>query len=245
MFVKAFHTSFTNDCAHNRVTLRILENWTECRNCKVTHFCKRLHNCLTILILANPRRRACFRYDGKVYSIDLRGSTSLQLQKVPCSRKRSANGTAISEFAPGLFLLLMFGLFPVVDAVCIGVDYASARYLNELQLREAQKLPRSKAIDTNGSVIKTIPLQWRKTLLGGLANTDEPPITKIEYRPVPWQPVGSNQTENFWFVNISTTVSFRPPLAILFFKGVPGLGSPITFSVVGRRPVENNRFLNE
>jgi hypothetical protein len=158
---------------------------------------------------------------------------------------RSASGTAMSEFAPGLFLLLMFGLFPVVDAICIGIDYASARYLNELQLREAQKLPRSKVIDGNGTVLKTIPDQWRRTLLGGLANPDQQPVTQVEYKPVPWQPVGSNQTADFWFVNISTTVSFRPALAILFFNGVPGLGSPITFSVVGRRPVENNRFLNE
>lgn len=169
----------------------------------------------------------------------------MRLQKALRMDMRSASGTAMSEFAPGLFLLLMFGLFPVVDAICIGIDYASARYLNELQLREAQKLPRSKVIDGNGTVLKTIPYQWRRTLLGGLANPDQQPVTQIEYKPVPWQPVGSNQTADFWFVNISTTVSFRPALAILFFNGVPGLGSPITFSVVGRRPVENNRFLNE
>jgi len=169
----------------------------------------------------------------------------LRLQKALRMDKRSESGTAMSEFAPGLFLLLMFGLFPVVDAICIGIDYASARYLNELQLREAQKLPRSKVIDGNGTVLKTIPEHWRRTLLGGLANPDQQPVTQIEYKPVPWQPVGSNQTADFWFVNISTTVSFRPALAILFFNGVPGLGSPITFSVVGRRPVENNRFLNE
>jgi hypothetical protein len=158
---------------------------------------------------------------------------------------RSRKGTAISEFAPGLFLLLMFGLFPIVDAVCIGIDYGSARYLNELQLREAQKLPRSKAIDMNGSVISGIPDAWRHTLLGGLSATDQKVVTKIEYVPVPWQPVGSNQTVNFWFVNIATTTTFRPPLPIFLFNGVPGLGGPITFSVVGRRPVENNRFLNE
>lgn len=158
---------------------------------------------------------------------------------------RSSKGTAISEFAPGLFLLLMFGFFPIVDAVCIGIDYGSARYLNELQLREAQKLPRSKVIDTSGTVIKTIPDQWRRTLFGGLANSDQKVITKVEYIPVPWQPVGDNQTVNFWFVSVSTTVSFRPPLPIFMFNGVPGLGGPITFSVVGRRPVENNRFLNE
>ncbi len=170
----------------------------------------------------------------------------MQLRRtVPKIFRSSQAGTALSEFAPGLFLLLMFGLFPVLDAILIGVDYASARYLLELQLREAQKLPRSKCIDAKGTVMKVIPDQWRKTLLGGLSNSDELIVTKVGYKPVPWQPVGSNQTVDFWFVTIDTKVSFKPLLSIPFFNGVSGLGSPITFSVSGRRPVENNRFLNE
>ncbi|HEY9715510.1 MAG TPA: hypothetical protein V6C72_18695, partial [Chroococcales cyanobacterium] len=86
---------------------------------------------------------------------------------------------------------------------------------------------------------------WKQGLIGGLANSEQSVNTQVTYTPVPWQPVGSNQTENFWFVSIATTVSFRPFLSIPFFKAVPGLGSPVTFSVSGRRPVENNRFLNE
>ncbi len=47
----------------------------------------------------------------------------------------------------------------------------------------------------------------------------------------------------------SSTLPPQPPSDLPFqfflFNGVPGLGGPITFSVVGRRPVENNRFLNE
>lgn len=159
--------------------------------------------------------------------------------------RRARRGATLSEFAPALFLVLMFGLFPVIDGIFIGADYASARYLNELQLREAQKLPRSQVLTEMGPVIKEIPAQWRSSLLGGLANAAQPVVTKVDYLPVPWQPVGSNQTVNFWFVSIATTVSFRPLLTIPLFTGVPGLGSPITFSVSGRRPVENNRFLNQ
>jgi hypothetical protein len=158
---------------------------------------------------------------------------------------RSRRGATLSEFGPALFLIVIFGLLPVLDAIFIGIDYASARYLNELQLREAQKLPRSSAISPNGPVVVTIPEQWRNSLLGGLANGNQAVVTVINYQPVPWQPVGSNQTENFWFATIETTVSFRPFLTIPFFQMVPGLGAAITFSVSGRRPVENNRFLNE
>lgn len=159
--------------------------------------------------------------------------------------RRSTHGTALSEFAPALFLIIIFGLIPIIDAIFIGVDYASARYLNELQLREAQKLPRSQVLAASGAVMHVIPEAWRHSLLGGLANTDQKVHTKIDYNPVPWQPVGSNQTVNFWFVYATTTVSFRPFLGIALFHGVPGLGAPISFSVTGRRPVENNRFLNE
>ena len=160
-------------------------------------------------------------------------------------RLRVRQGAALSEFGPALFLVLIFGLLPVLDAIFIGIDYASARYLNELQLREAQKLPKSNATSGSGTVMLTIPDEWRHGLLGSSANPDQPVITQIDYKPVPWQPVGSNQTIDFWFVTISTTVSFRPFLKIPFFNAVPGLGAPITFSVAGRRPVENNRFLNE
>ena len=169
----------------------------------------------------------------------------MSLHKNGISRdKRSQRAAALSEFAPALFLLLIFGLFPVIDAIFIGVDYASARYLNELQLREAQKLPRTQCLDEGGIIIKEIPKQWQQSLLGGLHNPDKQVVTKVDYIPVPWQPVGSNQTVNFWFVSITTDVSFRPFLSLPLLTGVPGLGAPISFSVSGRRPVENNRFLN-
>jgi hypothetical protein len=158
---------------------------------------------------------------------------------------RSKKGTALSEFGPAFFLLLTFGLLPLIDVVFSGIDYASAFYLNELQLREAQKLPKSAATDVNGPVIKSVTQNWRAGWLGGLVPPEAQIITAINYKPVPWQPVGSNQEVNFWFVTVSTTASFRPFLTIPFLNGVPGLGAPISFTISGRRPVENNRFLNE
>lgn len=159
-------------------------------------------------------------------------------------RTRSQLGSAMSEFGPAIFLLFVFGFLPVVDFIAMGMNYASAYYLNELQLREAQKVPRSSCIDTNGSVILTIPQSWRNSMLGGLADNDKAVTSQISYQPVPWVPVGSTQTVNLWFVSINTTVSFRPLFAIPFFKGIPGLSAPYSVVVGGRRPVENNRFLN-
>lgn len=163
----------------------------------------------------------------------------------PRLRRRRRAGSALSEFGPALFLLLVFGFLPVIDLIFLGLDYASAYYLVELQLREAQKLPRSMATKETGPVMETIPSSWRNSLLGGLVTNDQGVVTVVDYQPVPWQPVGANQTVNFWFVTVSTTLTFRPLLTIPFLNGIPGLGAPFTFTVGGRRPVENNRFLNE
>jgi hypothetical protein len=161
------------------------------------------------------------------------------------ARPRSKKGSALSEFGPAFFLLLTFGLLPVIDVLAMGVDYAAAFYLNELQLREAQKLPKSVATSEKGPVIEAVPRLWRSGLIGGFSAANTQIVTTVGYKPVPWQPVGQSQTLDFWFVTVSTTASFRPFLTIPFLNGVPGLGSPITYTVAGRRPVENNRFLNE
>lgn len=161
------------------------------------------------------------------------------------TRPRSKKGSALSEFGPAFFLLLTFGLLPLIDVVVIGIDYAAAYYLNEMQLREAQKLPKSVATSEKGPVIEAVPRLWRAGLIGGLTPANTSITTAVGYKPVPWQPVGGAQTLNFWFVTVTTTASFRPLLAIPFLNGIPGLGAPITFTVIGRRPVENNRFLNE
>jgi hypothetical protein len=172
--------------------------------------------------------------------VRVREALALQAHK---KGSRVARGSSLSEFAPALFLIFILGLLPTIDALCIGIDYASAFYLNELQLREAQKLPKSKAKALSGPVIATIPSQWMDSMLGGLYNPDETLVTLVTYQPVPWKPA-SGGSANFWFVVVQTTVSFRPFMAIPFFKGVPGLGSPFTITVTGRRPVETTRFLD-
>lgn len=158
---------------------------------------------------------------------------------------RSSRGSSLAEVGPALFLIFIVGLLPVTDVIGIGINYASTFYLNQLQLREAQKLPKSEVINEEGTVVLSIPDQWRASLLGGMANRDQRVHTQVVYTPVPFQPVGSNQTINFWFVTVSTTVSFRPLLTVPFFFKIPGLGAPINLTVAGRRPVETNRFLNE
>lgn len=161
------------------------------------------------------------------------------------AKLRSGRGATISEVGPALFLIFIGGLLPAIDALFIALDYASTYTLNELQLREAQKSPKSQALKLDGPVVQTIPQQWKAGLIGGFVPSEPNPQTNISYSPVPWQPVGANQTLNFWFVTITSTVTYRPFFVIPFLNGVPGLGAPFTITVTNRRPMENNRFLNE
>ena len=161
------------------------------------------------------------------------------------AKRRKVSGATISEVGPALFLLILCGVLPAIDLLVIALDYASAYTLNEIQLREAQKSPKSQALRMDGPVIEGIPMQWKGGLPGSFVPAEPNYQSVVSYAPVPWQPVGSNQTLDFWFVTVKTTISFRPFFAIPFMNGIPGLGSPLSIVITNRRPIENNRFLNE
>lgn len=144
---------------------------------------------------------------------------------------RLETGSAISEVGPALFILLMFAFFPIVDVIWLGVNYSCACTLNDLQLREAARLPKSQTLSTDGAVQLDIPSQWRSTALGRTVNPRQDVQTSISYQTRP----------GAIYVSVNTTVSFLPLLSIPFFSGLPGLGAPITFTVSGSRPLENPR----
>ena len=147
------------------------------------------------------------------------------------NRNRGQEGSALSEMAPGLFLLIFFGLFLVVDVIALGFNYCSCVALNDLQLREASKLPKSQATDPDGPVIKDIPIKWKNTAVGASSGVPAQPETKVDYRPGPG---------GVW-VTVNTVATVNPLVTIPFFPGVPGLGAPATFRVIGQKLLENSR----
>ncbi|MBZ0184780.1 MAG: hypothetical protein K8F91_00910 [Candidatus Obscuribacterales bacterium] len=140
-------------------------------------------------------------------------------------RIRSERGASISEVGPALFILLFCGLFVVVDVIGVGFNYLCCMTLNDLQLREAAKLPSQMAQEEDGPIISDIPVQFRQTVMGGLSGLRENPVTKVEY--------GSNKGNTY--VTVSTTATASPFLTIPIFPGVPGLGAPVVFTVSGTR----------
>lgn len=138
---------------------------------------------------------------------------------------RGQDGASISEMGPALFILIFCGLFVVVDLIGVGFNYMCCMTLNDLQLREAAKLPSQVAAQDSGPVKHDIPAQFRQTVLGGLSGIRQDPVTVVEY--------GSNQGNVF--VTVSTTATVEPFLTIPIFPGVPGLGAPVRFTVSGTR----------
>lgn len=143
--------------------------------------------------------------------------------------RRRRRGSALSEFGPALFFLFIFAIFPVLDMIVAGYNYCSCVSLNDLQLREAAKLPRSQAECDSGPVKLAIPNQWKASIIGGFANTNGIPQTDVSYKA----------KKGCVMVTVSTTCVIQPFLTIPFFFGVPGLGVPLTTTIVNRRVLEN------
>ncbi len=145
---------------------------------------------------------------------------------------RSGRGSAMSEFGPALFFIFIFAVFPVVDIIALSFGYMSCSSLNDIQLREAAKIPKSLATSAKGPVLLTIPDKWMQTVLGGVSGLAEQPVTKVDY---------DGSTGNMYVV-VSTTVKVRPFLTIPFFYKVPGLGEPASFTVSNSRVLENPMY---
>jgi hypothetical protein len=148
---------------------------------------------------------------------------------------RRSRGATLSEFGPALFLIFFFAIFPVLDMIALGFAYISTLSLNDLQLREAVRVPRSQAIDPNGPVMSGVTKKYLSTVMGGLIGSVKPPLTSVDYVP---SDVGIN-------VVVTTTSEVNPFLAIPFFPNVPGLSSPATFSVQASRLIESPSYAGQ
>jgi hypothetical protein len=134
---------------------------------------------------------------------------------------------------PALFLLLVVAVFPVMDLIFDGLGYCACVTLNNLQLREAVRVPKSMAMDPNGAVQLGIPNGWRAGPFGSLAPLMNDPVTDVSYDVVGGTAV----------IQVSTTVSVRPLMVIPFFPKVPGLSAPMVFTISNNRVLENPAFL--
>jgi hypothetical protein len=155
-----------------------------------------------------------------------------QMKRLTRKAGRKSKASALSEFGPALFFIFIFAVFPVIDLIAMGFGYTSCVTLNDLQLREAAKLPKSIANSQTGPVLSTIPQKWMTTIAGAMSGLTENPSTTLTYEPY----------NGSIYVNVSTSVTVRPFLTIPFFTKIPGLGEPATFTIVNSRMLENPMY---
>jgi len=149
--------------------------------------------------------------------------------------KRFASGSALTEFAPGLFILLFLVFFPMLDLVNLAVAYSSCWFLNSLQTKQAAMVPSVVALSPAGEIQKDIVDTWRHMGVGKFVGVVGNPQTKVTYRDGHTDP-GTNTTDKI--VRVETTVTCSPFLT-LPFGNWPGLSAPMPFTINSEAPMEN------
>jgi hypothetical protein len=145
---------------------------------------------------------------------------------------RNAHGSALTEMGPALFILLIVGVLPILDLMFAGSAYCACVLLNDLELREASRVPASDA----NAAISTIAHDWQFGGIGQFIGVIGEPQSRCTYNLVHIE--GSINPGTETYVNISTTVTVKPAFPIPFFGRIPALGGPATYEIVGRRILE-------
>jgi hypothetical protein len=152
------------------------------------------------------------------------------------AERRSCKGTALAEFGPALWILMIGFFGPMVDVMSIAIIYGSGFTLNNLQAQQAAYSRYSEVAAKTDAVKK----QWKDTGLGKFCNLTTDPETKITLvkgQAIPGQEKAENNQD--YLVQVTTTVTCRPFLTIPVGGPIPGLSAPMQFTFVSERVLEN------
>jgi hypothetical protein len=147
--------------------------------------------------------------------------------------RRNKKGAAIAEVGPALFLLLLMCVFPLLDLIFAGCAYSGCMLLNDLELREACRVP-SSACDTE---LTAITMNFCNSGIARFIGIEGQPTFQVNYEDDA-QSQGGAAVNNV-YVTVATTLIIHPFLTIPFFNSVPALGAPVTYTIVGRKILEN------
>jgi hypothetical protein len=161
---------------------------------------------------------------------------------------RRAKGSAISEFGPALFLLLILLFFPMLNLISLALCYCDCLYLNALLLRQAAvenvltlntgTQPPTLQVNPDPAVtakvqndLNQIINQWSAGF-GKFAITSTIPVatTSIDL---------SEGTSKVQYIHVTLTCQCKPLVAMPLFVGVPGLSAPMTFQFNRSQIIEN------
>ncbi len=160
----------------------------------------------------------------------------MDAHRVSKAKLRRNSGSSLSEFAPGLIVLVICIFFPLVDLLSLFVSYGLCMVLNYNQVHEASLIPYTDATNASGTVMQGIPQQWANGM-GHFVKMTGNPVTVISYRN---GETAQSDGVTDKLVSVTTTVVCNPWLPIPFpVVQVPGINAPMTFAVSAERPMEN------
>jgi hypothetical protein len=163
------------------------------------------------------------------------------------SRKRRGRGSAIAEFGPAMYILIMVFFFPFLDLIGMACEYGDCLYLNSLLLRQAAlenvlvmdntAVPPALTTDLSCSTnpsgsLNTIIQAWMNGGLGKFASSGTMPTQSISVDL-------TEGTRRCKYVHLTLNVECKPFVTVPFFLRVEGLNAPITFVFYGRAVIEN------
>jgi len=151
---------------------------------------------------------------------------------------RTCTGSAISEFGPALFLLLVIIFFPMLDLMAIGFQYGLGYYCNSTVCREMSV--RTAADISPGSPSSTVATQVFNNINStgitsflGITSQNQLSSTATfipATAPTPGQPPQ--------MVLCTTTMTVSPFISVPWFQPIPGLNAPMTFTFASSRQRE-------
>ncbi len=166
-------------------------------------------------------------------------------------KSRTFKGSGIAEFAPALFVLLILIFFPMIDLIQMGVAYMSCNYINDQELIAlANNLqvqtnaisgggtPSYSSYSINNCVtrVNNLITYFNSSAFARLANLQ--PIPSITAATLSPSTLSYQTQQNAYYITITNTYTSNPFLFIPFFKGVPGIGAPVTYTISGNKPIE-------
>jgi hypothetical protein len=145
---------------------------------------------------------------------------------------RRRKGSAITEFGPALFFLLVIIFFPMMDILAMACQYCMGWYANFATCRELTVRKQSEGVGTDNTVQQEVYAAIKCT--GVPAFLGVASIADLSSTAVYPGAAGGQQP----MVVCTTIMSAKPFISVPWFMPVPGLNAPMVIQFQSTRPRE-------
>lgn len=137
-------------------------------------------------------------------------------------RTRRRSGTMMTETGPALFILFIVIFFPMLDLMGLACSYGMCWYLNYSISNEIARSRKAEGPEIVSRSVTALTQSGFGQFLGiksGSVNIPAPVY---------------NDTANPPTVVVTTSMAVKPFITVPWFRPVPGLNAPITYTVTSQ-----------